>query len=69
MKRRWKWLLGALSAGFLLSLLGNIWIGLEARKLYARMLMEKIWPEEMTVPTPSATQPPTNVLLFLGDSA
>ena len=68
MKRSWKWLLAALSAGLLLSLLGNIWIGLEARKLYARMLMEKTWPAEMTALPPPAMNSPTNVLLFLGDS-
>jgi lysophospholipase L1-like esterase len=68
MKRSWKWLFAAVSAGLLLSLLANIWIGLEARKLYARVLMEKIWPVEMTALPPPATTSPTNVLLFLGDS-
>jgi lysophospholipase L1-like esterase len=68
MKRIWKWLLAALSVGLLLSLAANLWLGLEARNLYVRMLIGNIWPAEMTALPPPATEPPTNVLLFLGDS-
>jgi lysophospholipase L1-like esterase len=68
MKRRWKWLLAGLCLVLLLSLLANLWIGLEARHLYAQMLIEKIWPAEMTAAPRPPTEPMTNVLLFLGDS-
>jgi lysophospholipase L1-like esterase len=68
MNRRLKWLLAVLSFGLLWSLLGNLWLGFEARNLYARMLMEKIWPAELAAPARPSTDAMTNVLLLVGDS-